>query len=64
MLQRALAVMLLQWWEADIVTQLVKKNIRAHRQRHRKTVIVFSVAVAFIVFLNVSYQIQVILILF
>jgi antibiotic biosynthesis monooxygenase (ABM) superfamily enzyme len=58
-LQSALVVVLVQWWEADIVGQLVRKNLAAHRERHRKTVIVFAVAVAFIVFLNVSYQIQV-----
>jgi hypothetical protein len=37
---------------------LLDKNLVAHRGRHRKTVVVFAVSVAFIIFLSVSYSIQ------
>jgi ABC-type antimicrobial peptide transport system permease subunit len=58
-LQRALAWLTVSWWEADIVGVLLGKNLVAHRGRHRKTVVVFAVSVAFIIFLSVSYSIQV-----
>ena len=59
LLQRALAFALVRWWERDFVGSLLDKNIKAPRGRHRKTVVVFAVSVAFIIFLNVSYNIQI-----
>jgi ABC-type antimicrobial peptide transport system permease subunit len=59
LLQRALGLLLVSWWERDIVGVLLGKHLVAHQARHRKTVVVFAVSIAFIIFLSVSYSIQI-----
>lgn len=59
LLQRGLGLLLVSWWESDIVGVLLGKHLVAHQSRHRKTVVVFSVSIAFIIFLSVSYSIQI-----
>ena len=49
---------ILFFWEAAAVMTLIEKNFVAHRVRNRKTFLLFSISLAFIVFISVSYQIQ------
>ena len=38
--------------------QMVLKNLTAHRMRNKMTSIIYSIALGFIIFLIVSYQLQ------
>jgi len=44
------------FWERVAVKQVVLKNLVAHRQRNRKTTIMFALALGFIIFIMVSYS--------
>lgn len=52
-LQRVLARVLL-FWERRVVVNLAVSNLIAHRVRNRKTMVMYSLALAFIVFLTVA----------
>jgi hypothetical protein len=56
LLERLLAVAFL-FWEARAVKTLAVKNLGAHRMRNRKTTLLFSISLAFIVFVNVMVSI-------
>jgi len=61
-LQRLLEVALtytLLAWEKQSMRLLILKNLTAHRLRNRMTSIIFSLAIGFIVFLIVSYNLQI-----
>lgn len=51
--QRLLAKVLL-FWERGVVVKLAVSNLIAHRIRNRKTMVMYSLALAFIVFLTVA----------
>jgi hypothetical protein len=44
-------------WETKAVKFMAVKNLTAHRLRNRKTTLLFSVALAFIVFINIMASI-------
>lgn len=46
------------WWENASVPQVVLKNLVAHRVRNRKTTIMYALSLGFIIFINVTYQMQ------
>eukprot|EP01119_Soliformovum_irregulare_P020807 TRINITY_DN6797_c0_g1_i1.p1 TRINITY_DN6797_c0_g1~~TRINITY_DN6797_c0_g1_i1.p1 ORF type:complete len:1024 (+),score=319.29 TRINITY_DN6797_c0_g1_i1:58-3129(+) len=48
----------LLWWERAAIRDLVGKNMIAHRMRNRKTTMLYAVSLAFIVFVQVSYSLQ------
>jgi len=47
------------FWEYTIVRSLVLKNLMAHRLRNRKTAVMFSMSLAFIIFVSVAFKLQV-----
>ena len=49
-------VELFLFWEKVAVKQVVLKNLIAHRQRNRKTTIMYALALGFIIFIMVSYS--------
>eukprot|EP01118_Nematostelium_gracile_P005989 TRINITY_DN1916_c0_g1_i1.p1 TRINITY_DN1916_c0_g1~~TRINITY_DN1916_c0_g1_i1.p1 ORF type:complete len:581 (-),score=131.11 TRINITY_DN1916_c0_g1_i1:40-1782(-) len=53
-----LLLTLLLFWERRAIRELVGKNLIAHRQRNRKTTLLYAISLAFIVFISVSYQLQ------
>jgi hypothetical protein len=58
-LQRLLEVALTHvflFWEHSSMRVLVLKNLTAHKMRNKMTSIIFSLALGFIVFLIVSYN--------
>lgn len=46
------------FWEKASIRSIVLKNFVAHRVRNKKTSILFAVSLSFIVFINVSYNLQ------
>eukprot|EP00743_Colponemidia_sp_Colp-15_P004098 GILK01004422.1.p1 GENE.GILK01004422.1~~GILK01004422.1.p1 ORF type:complete len:1015 (+),score=201.79 GILK01004422.1:200-3244(+) len=46
-------------WESSAIMNIVLKNLTAHRLRNRKTTIMYSLALAFIIFLTVAYDMQI-----
>lgn len=46
------------WWEYPGLINLLKKNLNAHRRRNHKTTIMYSLSLSFVVFLIVSYSLQ------
>lgn len=42
------------WWERNSVSTLAKSNLVAHRERNRKTMLMYALSVAFIVFITVA----------
>lgn len=47
------------FWERRVIRNLALKNLVAHRIRNRKTAIMYSLALAFIVFINIAAAAQV-----
>jgi hypothetical protein len=45
-------------YEKKSMKQMVLKNLTAHRMRNKMTSIIYSIALGFIIFLIVSYQLQ------
>ena len=58
-IERSMVFLLLQWWEARAVTSMVVKNLVSHRLRNRKTTLMYSVSLAVIVFISVSFSLQI-----
>ncbi|CEM33325.1 unnamed protein product [Vitrella brassicaformis CCMP3155] len=57
LVERAVVFIFL-WWETTAVKRMVLNNLVAHRLRNRKTTIMYAVALAFIIFLMVSYTME------
>lgn len=49
-------VWLLLWWERRSIPTLVLKNLIAHRVRNRKTTIMYALALGFIIFITVAFN--------
>jgi ABC-type lipoprotein release transport system permease subunit len=47
------------FWDADAVTEIAVKNMGAHRPRNRKTAVLYSLSLAFIVFISTAYSTQI-----
>jgi len=47
------------FWENRALRGMIIKNLTAHRIRNRKTTIIYSITLGFIIFLSVSFNIQV-----
>ena len=47
------------FWEHDAIFTLIEKNMTAHRRRNRKTTLMYSMALGFIIFMTVAFQIQI-----
>ncbi|KAI9203452.1 uncharacterized protein BJ171DRAFT_623715 [Polychytrium aggregatum] len=52
-------VMLFAFAETRIVRQIAQKNLLAHRSEHRSTSLTLSFALSFIIFLLMSFQVQI-----
>ena len=50
---------LLFFWEKESMKLMILKYLTAHKLRNRLTSIIYSLALGFIIFLIVSYQLQV-----
>lgn len=46
------------FWENQGIQEIVKKNLISHRIRNRKTTIMFSLSLAFIIFISISFDLQ------
>ena len=46
------------YFERNSVKEMVKKNLTAHRMRNKMTSIIYSIAIGFIIFLVVNYNLQ------
>ena len=57
MLERLVLVVFF-FWEKTAITAVVLKNLTAHRERNRKTTIMYSLSLGFIIFMSVSFQLQ------
>ena len=53
-----LTVLLFLFFEKTALRKLTLKNLAAHRLRNRKTAVMYALALGFIIFLSVSYQMQ------
>jgi ABC-type antimicrobial peptide transport system permease subunit len=49
---------LLLFWERSSVRSTLRKNLVTHRERNQKTLLLFAVSLAFIIFISVSYEIE------
>jgi len=61
-LQRFLEIILcyvLLFWEKSSMRQMVLKNLTAHKMRNKMTSIIYSIALGFIIFLVVTYNLQI-----
>jgi len=47
------------FWETPAVFQLIKKNLVAHRRRNSKTSLMFAMSIGFLIFLSVTFTIQI-----
>eukprot|EP01119_Soliformovum_irregulare_P000013 TRINITY_DN10013_c0_g1_i2.p1 TRINITY_DN10013_c0_g1~~TRINITY_DN10013_c0_g1_i2.p1 ORF type:complete len:909 (+),score=248.09 TRINITY_DN10013_c0_g1_i2:3-2729(+) len=56
-LERLIAFLFL-FWESQTIRNLLRKNMVAHRSRNRVTSLSFSLAVSFVIFLFVMYDLQ------
>ena len=54
-----LIIYLLFWWEKKAVKSVILKNLIAHRIRNKKTTIMYAVSLGFIIFIYVSYDVQI-----
>lgn len=54
--EKAVAMVFL-FWESKVVKFMAVKNLTAHRERNRKTTLLFSITLSFITFLNVMASI-------
>lgn len=60
--QRVLEVLLVYiflCWETPSMRVLVLKNLTAHKMRNKLTALIYSLSLGFIIFLIVSYQMQI-----
>eukprot|EP01130_Rhizamoeba_saxonica_P014410 TRINITY_DN6293_c0_g1_i1.p1 TRINITY_DN6293_c0_g1~~TRINITY_DN6293_c0_g1_i1.p1 ORF type:complete len:1033 (-),score=164.52 TRINITY_DN6293_c0_g1_i1:42-3140(-) len=57
LLERAV-VFLFLWFDAKAIRKIVFKNLIAHRIRNRKTTIMYSLSLGFIIFVSVAYSLQ------
>jgi ABC-type antimicrobial peptide transport system permease subunit len=48
------------FWESSTVFLLIKKNLVAHRLRNRKTTLMFTMSLGFIIFLSVTFTILIV----
>jgi hypothetical protein len=46
-------------WEKNSMKKLVLKNLMAHKERNKLTALIYSLAIAFLIFLIVSYNIEI-----
>eukprot|EP00026_Physarum_polycephalum_P001697 Phypoly_transcript_01699.p1 GENE.Phypoly_transcript_01699~~Phypoly_transcript_01699.p1 ORF type:complete len:1053 (-),score=137.59 Phypoly_transcript_01699:52-3186(-) len=46
------------FWENASIPQVVLKNLVAHKIRNRKTTIMYALSLGFIIFINVTYEMQ------
>ena len=46
------------WWEHRALRLIATKNLVAHRVRNRKTTIMYTLSLAFIVFITVTFSVQ------
>jgi ABC-type antimicrobial peptide transport system permease subunit len=49
---------LLLFWESKAVFSFMQKSLSAHRRRNRKTTLMYSLSLAFVVFITVAVQIE------
>lgn len=54
-----LVLRLFAWWDAPVVQSLARANLTAHRLRNRKTVLMYALSIAFIVFISVAAEQQI-----
>ena len=47
-------------WEKKSMKKMILKNLIAHKERNRKTVIIFSLSIGFIIMCVVSYSLEII----
>eukprot|EP00762_Andalucia_godoyi_P001611 ANDGO_00311.mRNA.1 hypothetical protein DICPUDRAFT_56279 len=47
------------FWETHAINNMIHKNLSAHRTRNRKTSIMYALSLAFIIFLLVSLELQI-----
>jgi hypothetical protein len=47
------------FWDSDAVVEVAVKNMGAHRPRNRKTAVLYSLSLAFIVFISTAYYTQI-----
>eukprot|EP01080_Neovahlkampfia_damariscottae_P003982 gene3982-7238_t len=50
---------ILFFWENNAIRKLIVKNLVAHRLRNRKTSIMFSLSLAFVIFLSIAFKTQI-----
>ena len=53
------SLFLILFWEGGAMRRIILKNLLAHRRRNKKTATMFSFGLGFLIFLSVSFQIQV-----
>ena len=58
LLERAVVLLFLAWWERAELLRLALGNLVAHRLRNRKTFLMFSLAVSFVVLITVAAEQQ------
>ena len=59
LVSRTMAVLFVSWWENGAIVKLAMGNLIAHRLRNRKTFLMYSLAVSFIVLLTVAAEQQI-----
>uniref|UniRef100_A0A7S3DHJ4 ABC3 transporter permease C-terminal domain-containing protein n=1 Tax=Palpitomonas bilix TaxID=652834 RepID=A0A7S3DHJ4_9EUKA len=47
------------WWTKAANKLIIQKNLNAHRERNRKTAIMYGISLAFIIFIQASFTVQV-----
>lgn len=47
------------WWESEHIITLTLKNLVAHRMRNRQTSLMYSISLAFVIFVTMSYYTQI-----
>ncbi|KAK2952139.1 putative DUF214 family protein [Blattamonas nauphoetae] len=57
-LERVIAAAFI-FWETSSIRNMAKKNLGAHRQRNRKTTMLYSISLSFIVFVTVLIEIAI-----
>lgn len=59
LLERLFVLVFVWWWETPAVVSVVLKNLVAHRLANRKTTLMYSVSLAVIIFISVSFSLQI-----
>ncbi|PRP74415.1 hypothetical protein PROFUN_06544 [Planoprotostelium fungivorum] len=57
--ERTILKVLLVWWEATPVMNITLRNVNTHRYRNRKTTIMYSLSLGFVVFMAATLSLQV-----